>query len=72
VKKLIILLTLVLVACSSQAEGETYERFVTHGTNDNYLFIIEDTETGCRYLQFEGDREGGITPLLKGDGLPSC
>lgn len=62
----------VLSACGTVAESKEDERFITKDTNNYELYTIEDSETGCKYLQFEGDREGGITPLLKSDGTPDC
>lgn len=31
-----------------------------------------DPDTGCRYLLWEGARQGGMTPRLTPDGRPMC
>jgi hypothetical protein len=31
-----------------------------------------DPDTGCRYLLWEGRRQGGMTPRLTRDGRPMC
>jgi hypothetical protein len=72
-KSLIVLSIFMLTACgSAKVEGKDKERFVYHNTGDTNLYVVEDTETNCKYLQFEGYREGGITTLLKSDGTPDC
>nr|BDD45846.1 hypothetical protein 6 [Bacillaceae bacterium] len=50
----------------SSAASDVYKR------QDYNISITTDTQTGCRYLIFDGDRRGGITPLLKSDGTPDC
>ena len=73
-KIMLLLVVLVLSACSLQVEGEGKgnERFSTTSTNEFGLYIVKDKETNCKYLEYSEDRKGGITPLLKSDGTPDC
>jgi len=50
-------------------EDRSTDRFVNVGSKDDHFMIMEDTETGCRYLT---RYRGGITPLLGADKTPDC
>ena len=64
----IALLTLVLAACgASEAEGGGESRFEASG-----VYVIDDSITGCKYVLYDWDRAGGITPLLNAQGEPDC
>lgn len=65
----ILLIILLLVSACSSTEASREERFTV---NDKALYITTDKETGCKYLLFDWNRVGGITPLLKSDGTPDC
>lgn len=71
-KKLIVVAAFLLAGCGSHVESKSAKRFVTHGSGNWDLEIVEDTQTGCLYLQFDGEKEGGITPLLTANGQPDC
>lgn len=34
------------------------------------LYIVQDNETGVRYLLFKGNEKAAMTPLLRADGTP--
>lgn len=36
----------------------------------NYVWILQDTETGINYLYNQSGYSGGLTPLLERDGRP--
>ena len=40
--------------------------------SDSGAYIIEDYQTGCKYLKHDGGNDGGLTILLKEDGTPDC
>jgi len=75
-RKILIILTafIVLTACGTTSTNAGKEPRFTNA--DGYLFITEDTKTGCKYLVFRqmGGQSGGagITPLLKSDGTADC
>lgn len=75
-RKTLIILTvfIVLTACGTTSTNAKKESRFT--ANDRYLFISEDTKTGCKYLiyrELHGQSGGaGITPLLKSDGTADC
>lgn len=75
-KKLIsaaIVAAIILAACGAAPAGETKteSRFVGQSASD-HLQVVEDTETGCRYILYDGYKNGGITPLMLPDGTQSC
>ena len=53
----------------AQETGREADRFVSVGGDNDHFMIMEDTETGCRYLT---RYRGGITPLLAADETPDC
>lgn len=63
---------LLLTACGTPSVDEG-ERFSEHGDE---LTITTDKVTGCKYivLLYDGgyDGAGGITPLLRKDGIQIC
>ncbi len=52
-----------LFGCSSTVSSDQGKRFKTD-YKDNYMYIVTDKETSCKYLRYDGGNEGGITPLL--------
>lgn len=74
---MIISLTLGALGCEPTTEDERREydekrSYEKERFNDNKIHIVEDSKTGCKYIKYVGDSKGGITPLLKSDGTPSC
>ena len=70
---LLVAATILLTACSTEAQGKSEERFSIKSTNENHIYIVEDTETNCKYLLYSEYKEGGgITPLLNYDETPDC
>lgn len=63
--------TFILLGCTVADYDESPEQFTRVSQN-----VIQDTETGCRYLYY---REGGgrnatvgVTALLDANGRPQC
>ncbi|WP_298841764.1 DUF6440 family protein [uncultured Salinicola sp.] len=71
----------LLTACARQQDrnqegieivretGREADRFISVGGENDHFMIMEDTQTGCRYLT---KYRGGITPLLASDETPDC
>ncbi|PGQ11976.1 hypothetical protein COA08_01370 [Bacillus cereus] len=80
-KKLIFLSVILLAACSSEsnvsAENQKSMRFKEiefHQTDRNNITIIQDTKTGCKYMQTRriSSDSSTMTPLYKGDKQIDC
>ena len=72
-------MSLMLVGCSEDViqviEEEKQNRFKGSETVE-YIEVIEDTETSCKYIYASKDWANAsglaITPLLKADGTVDC
>jgi Family of unknown function (DUF6440) len=63
---------LFLFGCSStQVSSDQGDRF-KYIHEESELNIIQDKQTGCKYLQYDGYKQGGITILLDKNGKPDC
>ncbi|MED3976133.1 DUF6440 family protein [Priestia megaterium] len=82
-KKLIAVMAIVfgsvaIVACSSgNADASMPKAFKIESVtrvNSNYLTVVKDKKTGCKYIVAEYDSGGNlaVTQMFGKDGLPVC
>lgn len=63
---------LLLFGCAAEPAELSEREVEKERFDDSHYSIIEDSETGCRYLEFNGINNGGVTVLMKSDGTPDC
>ena len=65
---------IILSACSSASEAKLgrLKTLGTDRTDGSVITIIEDSKTGCQYMNIDAGYGQVIQPLLTKDGTPYC